>query len=353
MRRTLFLLVIALALVPRSARADSWLHDGLCHVENGAERAISPIASFVDRFVDAHVDAQPAAAANADERDLASADASASSNAHLKKVVACLAKKAPIWTPGTDFSVSVEDLKTGARASANGDDVHVSASSAKSIWLAAALDAGIPATTLEDDAEQIASVSSNSAAADVIRRVGPNEINDFMQKAGMSDSAFNNWYAGEHATNSPHPVDGNNIFTSNDMVTLFAEIQRGQLLPGALGKTWKRWLRGTPRSGYGGWLGTRLPASAQPSMVHKAGWLPPGCCSSDAKYNDLNDVGLVKASNGHRYAVAILGAHGADYWHRQAPFEEYASCAVYRAVSNDPSIPCGRKGDPVADVCKP
>ena len=343
MRRTLFLLGLAsLALVPRSARAEDWY----CHVESAAERAISPIADFVRD----HLDAQPAQAAT-DERDLASADSS--SNAHLKKVVACLAKTAKTWTPGTDFSVTVEDLKTGARASANGKEPHVSASSAKAIWLAAALDAGIAPSTLEGDAEQIASVSSNTAAADVIRRVGPNAINDFMQRAGMADSAYNNWFPGEHATNSPHPVDGNNVFTSNDVVTLLAAIQHGELLPGALGKTWRRWLTGTPRSGYGGWLGTRLPPAAQKTMVHKAGWLPPGCCSSDAKYDDLNEIGVVKAANGHRYAVAILGSRGESYWGRQTPFEEYASCAVYRAVANDASLACGRKGDPVADDCKP
>jgi len=270
----------------------------------------------------------------------------------VQGVLDCLLDAAPRWSAGTDLSISVRDLGSGASASIAGDRQHVSASSAKAIWLAAALDAGIPPAELEADAQAIASVSSNSAAADVIRRVGPNRINEFMERVGMGRSAFNNWSAGQHATNSPYPV-ADNLFTSDDVVTLLAAIDRGEVLPGDLGSTWKRWLSGTPRSGYGGWLGSRLPEAARASMIHKAGWLPPGCCGTPATaYNDLNEVGIVDDGAGHRHATAILASHGED-WGAETRLMEYASCAVYRAASADASLSCGRAGDPAPDVCTP
>src|SRR5204862_4350992 len=81
----------------------------------------------------------------------------------LQPVLDCLAAKAGQWSPGTDLAISVQDLASGETASTAGSIPHVSASSAKAIWLAAALDAGIPASELEADARAIATISSNDA----------------------------------------------------------------------------------------------------------------------------------------------------------------------------------------------
>ena len=79
-----------------------------------------------------------------------------------------------------------------------------------------------------------------------------------------------------------------------------------------------------------------------PFSGHNGGWLPPGCCADDATYNTLNEIGIVEIAPGHRYAVAILARRGNDWYGKQAPWVERASCVIYRAASGTPkaSLDC-------------
>jgi beta-lactamase class A len=122
-------------------------------------------------------------------------------------------------------------------------------------------------------------------------------------------------------------------------VDFLTRLHRGELLPQHSTAQLLEWMKLTPRSGCGGWLGTMLPPSARASLRHKAGWLPPGCCSDDARYNILNEVGLVELPDGGRYAVALLAQRGPD-WPRQAFFVERASCVLYRALSGAQGLDC-------------
>ena len=74
---------------------------------------------------------------------------------------------------------------------------------------------------------------------------------------------------------------------------------------------------------------------------HKGGWLPPGCCSDDSYYNTANEIGIITAPDGQAYAIAILARRGDDYWNKQVPFVELASCVVYRAFAGG-AIDCER-----------
>jgi D-alanyl-D-alanine carboxypeptidase len=60
--------------------------------------------------------------------------------ASIADVVAWLDGEMTMRSPGSDLSITVEDLQTGERVSLHGDTKHVSASSAKAWWVAAALD---------------------------------------------------------------------------------------------------------------------------------------------------------------------------------------------------------------------
>ncbi|HEY5923737.1 MAG TPA: serine hydrolase [Kofleriaceae bacterium] len=264
------------------------------------------------------------------------------STASIDDVVAWLAAELPVRSPGTELSITVEDLQTGYRVSLGGDTKHVSASSAKAWWVAAALDAkGIMPVT--PYASSIFRYSDNSASGSVIDLIGPNAVNTWMwDVAGMTDSALTQWNYDKQrvATNSPRALGSDNYMTSDDAVTFLVRVYRKEILAGATGEQLLQWMTLSPNTGTGGWLLARLPASEQMTGMHKGGWLPPGCCSSDTYYNTANEIGIVTTQFGRAYAVSILARRGTDFWNRQVPFVELASCAMYRAFVQDDTLDC-------------
>lgn len=286
----------------------------------------TPPASTGDAGPNAHLDA--------------SADAPAPKL--LAAPVAMLAAEVAARTPGTGAAIAVLDLMTGEYAGANDVERHVSASSPKAIWVAAALDkSGVAAVT--PYAQLIFRDSDNNAAGSAIDLAGGmNAVNVFYGgKAGMVDSALTQWFGGRVATNSPRKMGDDNYFTAKDAVTFLSRLDQGTLLGAAQTSQLETWMTWSPRTGFGGWLGTMLPAATKASMMHKGGWLPPGCCGDDATYNTLNEIGIVEVAPGHRYAVAILARRGSDWYGKQAPWVERASCVIYRAASGTPKASLG------------
>lgn len=261
-----------------------------------------------------------------------------------------LAAGAAAFSPGTELGLAVWVLDTDDRAAVAGDTTHVSASAAKAAWAAAALDgAGLEAVA--EHADAVFRFSDNDAAGAVIDLVGPDAVNRFYwQRAGMTSSALTQWSYGRSrvASNSPRAMGSDNYVTADDSVTFLARLWRRELWQDERTDALLEWLTWTPRAGYGGWLGSRLPPGA--TLRHKAGWLPPGCCGSDATYNSLNEIGLVTIPDGPTYAVAILARRGRDYWGRQVRLVERASCEIYRTVAGDPSVDCARPGDPAPPI---
>lgn len=253
-----------------------------------------------------------------------------------------LAAEVAARSPGTSAAIAVLDLKTGEYAAASDTERHVSASSPKAIWVAAALEhSGIAAMT--PYAQPIFRDSDNAAAGSAIDLAGgANAINVFYAgKAGMLDSALTQWFGNRTATNSPRKLGDDNYFTAKDAMTFLSRLDGGTLLGATETAQLETWMTWSPRTGFGGWLGTLLPASVRTSMMHKGGWLPPGCCGDDATYNTLNEIGIVEVAPGHRYAVAILARRGTDWSGKQAPWVERASCVIYRAASGTPSTSLG------------
>jgi beta-lactamase class A len=261
----------------------------------------------------------------------------------LAAPVAALAAEVAARTPGTSAAIAVLDLKTGEYAGASDQERHVSASSPKAIWVAAGLaKSGVAAMT--PHAQPIFANSDNNAAGSAIDLAGGiDAVNVFYgTKAGMVDSALTQWFGNRVATNSPRKMGDDNYFTAKDAVTFLSRLDKGTLLGAAETSQLETWMTWSPRTGFGGWLGTLLPAGVRTSMMHKGGWLPPGCCGDDATYNTLNEIGIVEVAPGHRYAVAILARRGSDWYGKQAPWVERASCVIYRAASATPkpSLDC-------------
>ncbi len=260
----------------------------------------------------------------------------------MSDTLASLAAAVGTASPGTELSITFEDLQTGEHAAIAGDTMHVSASSAKAWWVAAALD-GAGLSAVEPYAQPVFANSDNYASGSVIDLIGINAVNTYtLNQVGMTNTALTQWSFGmtRIATNSPRALGDDNYMTSDDAVRFLAKLAHHDILGDARGAALQAWLTLSPNTGTGGWLVARLPAEVQDSVEHKAGWLPPGCCGDDGYYNTLNEVGIVTTPDGRSYAVSILARHGTAYWSAQAPFVEFASCAIYRAFVADDTIAC-------------
>jgi beta-lactamase class A len=266
-----------------------------------------------------------------------------SSSASIDEVIAWLDAELPARSPGSQVSITFEDLQTGQRVSLRGDAKHVSASSAKAWWVAAAVDA-VGVAPVAPYAPSIFKYSDNSASGSVIDLIGPNAVNTWMwDVAGMSNSALTQWNYDKSrvATNSPRAMGGDNYMTSDDAVEFLGRVYRKQIIA-AESQQLLDWLTLSPNTGTGGWLLARLPADVQTTGMHKGGWLPPGCCSDDTYYNTANEIGIVTTRFGRAYAVTILARRGTDFWNRQVPFVELASCVMFRAFVQDDTLDCER-----------
>lgn len=268
--------------------------------------------------------------------------------AELQAALDRLLAEASWRTPGSEVALAVRHLDSGARASVRGGELYVSASSAKAWWVAAAL-SGVGVAPVEPFADPIFVNSDNGATGEVIDLIGPDAVNVYLwDVVGMGSTALTQWnyLATREASNSPRLMGSDNYTTADDAVVFLAGLANGAVLDRAATAALIGWMRASPRTGFGGWIGTRLPAEAQASAAHKAGWLPPGCCSNDARYNTLNDLGLIDTPRGI-YAVAILSHAGDDWEGRQAPYVELASCEIYKVVAGAADLDCARDGDPV------
>lgn len=244
---------------------------------------------------------------------------------------------------GIRCSIAVRDLTTNERAGFAEQSAFVSASAAKVFWVAAGLfDTSIAAVSPYADA--IFSQSDNIATGHVLDLLGsPDRVNTFLwQDAEVADIGFCDWnYGGSReATNCPDVLGGDNFFTTSDAVSFLRRLYEGSLLGTEKSKQLLSWMTLSPRTGYGGWFGTQLPASARSAMHHKAGWLPP---EEVPGYANANEIGIVEIPGGHAYAAAFAldGAASQEaYDTQELPLLEYLSCGVYHAVVGEDASAC-------------
>lgn len=254
----------------------------------------------------------------------------------LQDTVSALAAEAGQRSPGTELGIAVKNLVTGEYAGAGDDVRHVSASSAKVIWVAAAMHHG---SNVSDIAPGIFKNSDNGLAGTAIDRAGGiDAVNDFYwNTVGMERSCTANWSFGgvtRHASVQGQ-MGGDNYFTPQDTTGFLTKLDDGSLLGVQPSRELETYMTWSPRSGYGGWIGTLLPAEARAQMMHKAGWLP----GPDYSESTCNEIGIVQVPGGDRYAVSLLAHHGADYARETAEVER-ASCVIYRTIAKDGTIGC-------------
>ncbi len=262
---------------------------------------------------------------------------------HLQDVIDRLGDECGELSPGTSCGLAVRDLVTGETASHRGTVSYEAASTVKSVWVAIALyDVG--AAPIEPYADPVFADSDNVAAGRVIDLLGsPDRINTFMwHDARMPDSGFCRWNT-DRVRVSPlcesDRAGGANYLAADDAVRFLGVLWDRSLIGSASSQQLLDWMLLSPRAGYGGWIGSQLPAEARAGIHHKAGWYPP--------YTS-HEIGIIEIPGGHPYAVALLlgrsDGSSAAYNGTQLPMLEYASCVVYHAVAD--------AGDPFA-ACSP
>lgn len=255
----------------------------------------------------------------------------------LADAVAQIASEAPQRSPGTELAIAVMNLTTGEYAGSSDDVRHVSASSAKVLWVAAAMHAG---AEVSDIAPAIFAQSNNELSGVAIDRAGgPDAVNAFLwDVVGMERSILCNWSFGgvRRVASNQGQLGGDNYFTARDLMTFMSKLDQGALVGGRTEEL-RGYMKLAPDTGVGGSIPALLPSAVRPEVMHKGGWLPP---PSYAEYSTINDVGIVQVPGGDRYAIALLARRGNDYWSAQTRFVERASCVVYRTIARDSSLAC-------------
>ncbi|MBI2389696.1 MAG: serine hydrolase [Deltaproteobacteria bacterium] len=260
----------------------------------------------------------------------------------LKPVLDAIQTRAATSSPGTDFGVAVEWLPTGTRWGARADVARTSASSAKWFWAMAALSKNAIAT-VEPPALPTFKDSNNSTAGTLIDLAGgPNAVNDFTTKTlgiPITEISLCRWSFDKTrvATNCSNLLGGDNFFTPNGAVKFLKASWQRKAIGDAKGDKLLEWAKLSPRSGYGGWVGTQLPVAVRPNVRHKAGWLPTGCCSAGYPPH-YNDIAIVPTPRGS-YAVALSMKGGTDS--KIIKTMEWSSCVIWHALAKDVADPLG------------
>lgn len=258
----------------------------------------------------------------------------------LKPTIDAIVAKAATSTPGTDFGIAVVWLPTGKRWGSRADVARTSASSAKWFWAMAAL-AKNDIATVQTPALPTFKDSNNSTAGQLIDLAGGcNAVNDFTSKTlgiPVTEISLCGWSFDKtrRATNCSNLAGGDNFFTPNGAATFLEKVWQRASIGKAKGDKLLEWSTLSPRAGYGGWVGTQLPAGARPNLHHKAGWLPTGCCSAGYPAH-YNEIGIVSTTRGP-YAVVLSMKGGTDS--KITKTMEWSSCVVFHALAKDVADP--------------
>jgi hypothetical protein len=298
-----------------------------------------------------------------------------SSTAPLALLMQRLGSRCASLGRGARCGIAVRDLVSGEETSYQGDESFISASSAKFIWVAAALHNGVAPQKLELYARDIFRYSNNDYPDTVIdwatgSRRGVEEhydrMNDFYHDGvGMSDRSF---YCQWHGRRTTHgkctgavPIDASlgwtnqdsdNFLTANDSIRFLRSVWDnptvgGQpFLPAETRSTLLQWSTLTER-----WSAKYFPQAGTeaPILHHKPGRIPPdyvhgyklpypaGAVAARSPYETVNDIAIVELPTGQKYAQAYFMDYG-EFYH-EVPLAMYISCMIYHTILGDLSDP--------------
>ncbi len=265
-----------------------------------------------------------------------------------------LAEVSQEWNPDAEVSMAIV-LPDETTHGYEDQEPRGSASAVKPLWAAAALEStGVEA--VEPLAHAALALSDNSAGGRMIDLAGGvDAVNSWTStQARLPDTRLEAW-----RFDDPNRVAGDfrpenplgNRTTMADLALFYARLRKGELLGAGETAALQRWLLGTshslasPRS-LDGVLLDRLPPQVAESSLHKAGWLPPNCCS--AEYRLIVDAGLIVLADRRWFALAIVSARG-EFYDLASQWVSWAACRIYAFVAEDREIVCDREGDGVHD----
>lgn len=240
-------------------------------------------------------------------------------------------------SPGGELSIS---LSVGPYSLSVGSDLAFeSASSAKLIWTVAAVDeAGTD--SLEHLAGPVFEYSDNGAAGRMIDVVGIDDVNAYTDDLGMDSTYLAAWLFGGGRFASDRSVRGeSNTTSTRDLVLFLEQLSDGELLSQTETARVLEWMTLAPddlggATGYGGALANLLPPAVAAATMHKAGWLPPDCCSSPVDV--IIAAGIVPLPDDSTFSVAVAASGGSAY-DAQVAWVGQVTCALYSALVGVPS----------------
>lgn len=219
--------------------------------------------------------------------------------------------------PAAVPSISIEI--GGSAAHFNENIPTLSASSAKAYWVAAAVNA-VGVARVEQFAEAIFMDSDNNAAGQVIDLVGIDAINSYTAAIGMANTFLSSWSYGRTRVASSTGQDGNPTFnqtTTADALIFLRKLLSEELFDAYETSTLLSWMLLSPDNlkdptyGLGGVLTDALEPSVSMKSMHKAGWLPPGCCRRIE--NALIAIGIIPIESNDPLLIAISTHGGSNY----------------------------------------
>ena len=233
-------------------------------------------------------------------------------------------------------------LPDGSTHGVNARQAVRSASGVKPIWAAAAVSArGIDA--VEPYAHRALALSDNNAADRLVDLAGGiDAVNSWAAGTAKLEGTRLSHWGGRLASTGLRP----NLTTAHDLALFYARLHRGELLGPEETAVLRAWLLETPRrlSGADGALTDRLPQPVANGVIHKTGWLPPGCCSIDESV--LIDAGLVTLPGGGWFAIALAFSSTTGDYSKSVKWVGLAACRIYAVIGNDPDHNCNRPQDP-------
>ncbi len=253
------------------------------------------------------------------------------------------------WNPTGRASIAVV-TPGGDLYGLNEHRQHVSASSVKPLWAAAAIEhAGVEA--VEPLAHGALVQSDNFLAGELLDLVGIDTVNAWTREfAGLTGTHLAAWSFGAERVSQSVLNGGTkaNLTTVADLAQFYALLRRDELLPAEDSTALESWLRATPRAssagGATGALLARLPDRVSAEALHKAGWLPPYCCSAEVRL--VIDGGVIPLADGNWFAIAAVADRGEAY-NLSLDWVAFAACRVYLLLASDETHTCDRYGDGV------
>ena len=234
-------------------------------------------------------------------------------------------------------TVAITVVHDGAVSTMSGDEPVVSASAAKLYWTVAAAARVEDVEALAADAEAVFGWSDNEAAGRLIDAAGGiDAVNAYTDALGLDATSLSGWPYGVHRVASDRADRGTENLTSTaDLAGFLAALASGALLDADSQSEVEAWLRRTPDDlasspGLDALVTDRLPGVVAAETMHKAGWLPPGCCR--ALDHVVVAAGVVPLGEDAWFSIAAAAQDAPDFTQTARWISEVV-CEVYGALS--------------------